>query len=153
MTTNQERGKEESGVAFKIDSIRRHLISVGAHSDYIGYCNDIEQAALQGGADRLGESLRKAYEPDEYEDAFKHNPPSASDGRDAERHPHTMLQITRCIAPSDVWFWNIVMPDGHVFNLKSGFDSSASAIMDALENAPDQIFTAEANISAAKGEG
>ncbi len=35
-------------------------------------------------------------------------------------HPHCQLLLARDIAPDDKWHWSVVMPDGHLFDIRGG---------------------------------
>ena len=78
---------------------------------------------------------------------FPHAPAKAREDDCAERckrrHPHTQLTVTRYIAPDSLWFWNVTMPDGHMFDLGKGFDSAEAAMTDAADAGIKALHKAE----------
>lgn len=66
-------------------------------------------------------------------------------------HPHVKFELTRSLAPSDLWHWVVKMPDGHIFSFAGGFESSSVAFMDAIDKAPDNIFSAESLLTTPRG--
>lgn len=55
------------------------------------------------------------------------------------------LKIARCIAPSDVWYWVVEMPNGHVTAVsKIGAHSIEEAVQDAATNGVEAFKRAEA---------
>lgn len=45
-------------------------------------------------------------------------------------HPHCTLTITRTAAPDDRWFWEVQMPDGHMYD----FSGSKETFDECLES-------------------
>lgn len=41
-------------------------------------------------------------------------------------HTHCELRLSRSVAPADLWHWCVIMPDGHIYAIRSGMSLDAA---------------------------
>lgn len=61
----------------------------------------------------------------------------------ARRHPHTTLSMTRSIAPDKFWHWAVIMPDGHLYDFRGGYDNWHSCFLELQTKGVPSLLEAD----------